>query len=277
MDMLRRLTDLLLPQLLLDELARLREKGADHLCVVPHGCLHHAPVHLIGRNRVLADGWIVTNVSSLQLLAHARDAKARRPAVVTSFGLGFETERRSAIPGARDEAIAVAAAMNGRVLLDEQATAPAVLEALENSRFVHIATHGINRPLAPCFHGIRVAPTGGDDGTLRAHQLLGRDLRGLELVTLSACETGLGRTDVADTIHGLPAMLFLAGARALVATLWPVRSAPAEHFFSRLYECLGKGESTLDAFRAAQLSTRAEFPRPADWAAFQFSGNWQSA
>lgn len=166
--------------------------------------------------------------------------------------------------------------MNGTPLLDEQATAPAVLDALEQSRFVHIATHGFHRPLAPYFHAVCLAPANGDDGTLRAHQVLGRDLRGLELVTLSACQSALGRFDVADNLYGFPATLFLAGARTIMGTLWPVRSAPAELFFTRLYESLAAGTGLLDAFRSAQLATRAVFPDQRDWAACYFAGNWQA-
>ena len=195
---------------------------------------------------------------------------------LTSFGLGFDNKQGPSIPEARQEAIAVAAAMNGTVLLDEQATAPAVLEALERSRYLHIAAHGFDRPLAPRFHALCVAPAAGDDGTFRAHQLLGRDLRGLELVTLGFCQSSVGRFDVADNLYSLPAMLLLAGARTIIGTLWPVRSRPAELFFTRLYEFLAAGTSVLDAFRSAQLATRAVFPEPRDWAPFYFAGNWQA-
>lgn len=47
-DPLRHLTDLLMPQPLVDKLARLRAAGKDHLCIVPHGGMHYAPLHLLG-------------------------------------------------------------------------------------------------------------------------------------------------------------------------------------------------------------------------------------
>ncbi|WP_075024262.1 CHAT domain-containing protein [Actinomadura madurae] len=59
-------------------------------------------------------------------------------------------------------------------------------------------------------------------GRVFAHDILKTDLRGVELVTMSACESALGRFDINDNLHGLPAALLSAGAAAIVGCLWPV-------------------------------------------------------
>lgn len=82
---------------------------------------------------------------------------------------------------------------------------------------------------APLFQTVFLAPGDNGDGTLRAHEVLGLDLRGLEPVTLGACETALGRIDLSDNLRGLPAALLLAGARAVIGTLWEVSGDASEH------------------------------------------------
>jgi CHAT domain-containing protein len=87
-------------------------------------------------------------------------------------------------------------------------------------------------------------------------------------------ETALGRFDRLGNIRGLPATLFMAGARTIIGTLWPVESHCAQYFFSILYERLRGGDSKLDAFVAAQAAARKYYPRYGDWGAFYYAGRW---
>ena len=100
------------------------------------------------------------------------------------------------------------------------------------------------------------------------------DLRSLELVTLCACETALGRFDPAGNTRGLPQALLVAGVRTVVATLWPVRAKPALEFFGHLHRSLHQGADKLTAFRSAQQDAMARFPRYVDWGAFTYIGAW---
>jgi CHAT domain-containing protein len=107
---------------------------------------------------------------------------------------------------------------------------------------------------------------------LRAHELLSLDLRGTEMVTISACETSLGRIDTADNPRGLVASLLLAGVRCVVGTLWEVRSDTAADFFTSLYQQVKTGVAPREAFTMAQRGTRARYPVYRDWGAFTFVG-----
>jgi CHAT domain-containing protein len=122
-----------------------------------------------------------------------------------------------------------------------------------------------------------LAPDDESDGRLSAYELLGLDLRGLELVTLSACNTALGRFDWADNLLGLPAALLLAGTSAIVGALWPVETHASECFFVTFYRELRKRAAPLDAFAAAQKQTREQFPAYSDWGPFYFMGAWAQA
>ena len=263
------------------QLDQLRKAGKDHLCIIPHGPLHYYPFHLLGElGKPLAERWKTTYLPNLSLLATRRGqpaVQAHRDHVVTAIGLGFEHINPLALPElpqSISEARSVAAVFNTQPLLDEQATRAAVIEALQSSRYVHISTHGRHNVAAPAFQCLYLSPDDNSDGRLFAYELLSLDLRGLELLTLSACETALGRFDTADNLRGLPASFLLAGVSTLVGTLWPVAVDPAESFFTSLYQQLTLGASRLEAFTVAQQTTRAAFPKYRHWGAFYLIGEW---
>ncbi|MGI5375200.1 CHAT domain-containing protein [Streptomyces sp. CA-251387] len=253
-----------------DELRKAYALGKRHLVIVPHGALHHAPLHLLHLDgKPLADTWTVTYLPTIALLERATKTHdgAR---TLTSVGLGFTDGPLPPLPEAVEEATAVAECFRTTALLDERATEEAVLAALGSTRLFHIATHGMHNVTAPAFQSLYVA-----DERVSAHELLRLDLSGLDLVTLSACETALGRFDAADNLRGIPASLLLRGASALVGTLWPVETLTSRDFFTTLYGELRQGSSRLDAFTEAQRRTRAGHPQYRDWGAFYYIGDWR--
>ena len=112
------------------------------------------------------------------------------------------------------------------------------------------------------------------DGILNAYELLRLDLRGLDLVTFSACETALGRFDPADNLRGIPAALLIAGVSTIVGTLWNVETETSTFFFTAFYRVLKETGSKKTAFRQAQAETRERYPKYRDWGAFQLIGAW---
>ena len=120
------------------------------------------------------------------------------------------------------------------------------------------------------------APSGlpdREDGILTAEDVQALDLRGTELVALSACETGLGKLENGQGVMGLQRAFQAAGARAVVASLWKVDDAATtvlmEQFYTNLWS---KKLPKLEALRQAQLTVlndpglvnrrRAELTKP---------------
>jgi hypothetical protein len=262
-------------------LADLRDRGYRHLIVVPDGPFHYFPIHLFGPpGKPLAADWLVTfQPSPLALVTADEQPRRRRAKKAVVLGIDFSDypggpARFEPLDGVAEEVRAVAAAVGGVRMLNEQVTKPAIAEALQTARWVHIATHGVANAYAPCFDAIAVWPDEGGADLLAAYELLGLDLRGLELVTLSACETALGRFDITDNLRGLTATLLRAGARAVIGTLWPVETDTSTNFFTALYTDLGVGATIGEAYSAAQHSTRQVHPQYRDWGAFVLMGSW---
>jgi CHAT domain-containing protein len=206
---------------------------------------------------------------SLQLLRPTATV-LRRPLSIASLGLGYEDRPwgLSAMRQSVEEATAVAAWFHTEPLVDAKATKAALRNALTTARFVHLSAHGRLDVSAPAFQHVFLAPDDNSDGRFFAHEVLGLDLRGLELLTLSACETALERFDSAYNPRGLVAAFLLSGVRRVIGTLWPVAPEVSKRFFTVLYGALAGGAGVIDAYRAAQRETRAAFPEYWHWGAF---------
>ena len=79
------------------------------------------------------------------------------------------------------------------------------------------------------------------------------DLRGTQLVVLSACETALGEELNGDGITGLRRGLLLAGAQTQISSLWKVSDLPTKELMVSFYQHLAKREGRSAALRHAQL------------------------
>lgn len=276
-------------------------EGRRHLCVWAHGPLHYVPFHLLTNDgRTLADDWVVSQVHSLAQLPEPEQAppgegdgptpgpsrgraqrehtgaEQGRGAVVFASGRGGAAHGLAAEDGLEEHAAQVAAATGSEAVLGAAATPQRFLAALAQARYVHVAAHGAHNEWAPWFQCLYLSPGPDGEGRVFAHDILGVDLRGVELVTLSACESALGRFDVNDNLRGLPAAFLAAGAAAVVGCLWPVHPQVATDFFGELYRLLATDPDRRAAFAAAQRATRDRHPAYRDWGAFVLIGDWRS-
>ena len=108
-----------------------------------------------------------------------------------------------------------------------------------------------------------------ENGVLTAREIASMDLRGLELVVLSACQTGLGQLRE-DGVFGLQRGFKKAGAHTLLMSLWSVDDDATRAMMTAFYAELARGASRRAAFHAAQNSLRANprFESPIYWASF---------
>jgi CHAT domain-containing protein/tetratricopeptide (TPR) repeat protein len=110
-------------------------------------------------------------------------------------------------------------------------------------------------PLLGCGLVLSGANQDSERGTLTALEVSNLDLRGCEVLVLSACETGLGQLEAGEGVLGLQSAFHQAGARTVVASLWsvsdPATSVLMERFYSNLWS--DKPMTRLEALRQAQL------------------------
>jgi CHAT domain-containing protein len=173
--------------------------------------------------------------------------------------------------------------------LGEEATEERAKSVGKDVRYVHFACHGtlderfpLNSALVLTIPGKPAA--GQDNGLLQAWEIFDQVRLGADLVTLSACNTGLGKEMGGEGLLGLTRAFHYAGARSVVATLWAVSDKSTPLLMKRFYGYLREGKSRDAALRAAQIDLihappaakgPANLSHPVRWAAFQLSGDWR--
>lgn len=130
-----------------------------------------------------------------------------------------------------------------------------------------------------------------DDGIVTAEEISFLPLNGVDLVTLSACQTGLGKSAGGEGLIGLQRAFQISGARTVVASLWKVDDTATRRLMERFYRNMFEKEmSKLDAIIEAQRwainnpqamrsldiggKDEAQRSDPRLWAAWTLSGDW---
>jgi len=137
---------------------------------------------------------------------------------------------------------------------------------------IHLAAHGEFDELNPLLSSLWLASEDPDNRQLTVKEIFSLDLRA-DLVTLSACQTGLGKLQAGELI-GLNRAFIYAGTHALISALWRVddlsTSVLMKHFY-RNYVKMNKA----DSLRRAQLIVKKDFPHPSYWAGLSLVGDYQ--
>jgi CHAT domain-containing protein len=242
--------------------------GNRALLIVPHSGLHYLPFAALydGKNYLLEKHALRVTTSASALKFLRKGTPGPRTAALI---LGNPTLD---LPSAEIEAKNLSRLMpESSVLIGAKATKQALMSAGPRFRTLHIAGHGVFDAAQPLDSRLLLAPSGPDNGELRVGELYALSLSA-DLVTLSACEAGLGRiTDGGDVI-GMTRGFLYAGATTVVASLWQVADEATLALMERFYANLAR-MNKRDAMRAAQLEVAKKIPQPYFWAAFYLTGS----
>lgn len=119
----------------------------------------------------------------------------------------------------------------------------------------------------------------GTEGIVTAEKFLGLPLSGTEIVTLSACQTGLGDIKSGEGVFGLRRAITLAGAKGMVMSMWSVPDLETQELMQTFYENIAQGMAKAHALRLAVLKqrdttrTRYGVDNPFFWGAFIYLGD----
>ena len=166
--------------------------------------------------------------------------------------------------------------------LGEEATEKNAVSIGRNVSIIHYACHAYVNERFPLDSALaltipeRPAP-GQDNGLLQAWEIFERVRVDADLVTLSACDTGLGKEMGGEGLIGLTRAFQYAGARSVLASLWKVDDASTVELMKRFYGYLKAGRTKAEALRLAQVDLIASPPysQPRDWAGFELIGDWK--
>jgi CHAT domain-containing protein len=266
----------------------------DRLIIIPHGALHYVPFHALNDgNGYLVDRYEMSYAPSaavLKLCRARRDSLASAGTSNSNSGVADNSYPRAAKSnGSRsnrdDTLVAVGLAEAGTPNIVEEidtlaalfpravkltgieATRDNLMRSAPQARFLHLASHGYFRRDNPMFSFLKLA-----DSQLNFYSLLDLKLNA-EMVTLSACHTGVNMVFPGDELHGLMRGFLYAGAPSVVASLWAVSDRSTAEFMREMYSQIRAGATKRAALRHAQLAIKDAYGHPYYWAPFVLMGN----
>lgn len=275
-------------------LSYLRE--GDTLFLVPHGPLHNLPLHALkaGKQRLI-ERWPVAYLPAASALPALTDESPGPPDGPVVVGVHFT-----------DEAKAVASLLGAdQGLIGDAVDKAAVLDALTKADLVHISAYGFSSQGQPGQSGWLLHRSSEVDDYLAAREKRGfqesqwdmmltsmrakmasetiisaADLESLRLpakmVTISACQSGLVYTGVAEDPVGIVPALLVAGVQSVVAALWLVEPVATQRLVLAFYRLLRQSEPGWghkpQALRLAMLDVMRDYPHPYFWAPFVIIG-----
>jgi CHAT domain-containing protein/tetratricopeptide (TPR) repeat protein len=215
----------------------------------------------------------------------------------------------SALPGTLTEVNAIAEIFKAKQIETQTVTGvranEAFLKKIESPSVLHIATHGFFLADLPGeneegrgsflgFEALRVEDNpllrsgillagaektfagekaSAEDGVLSAYEAMTMNLDATQLVVLSACETGLGEVRNGEGVYGFQRALIIAGAEAVVMSLWKVNDEVTKELMTEFYSLWVEDRTKRQAFLLAQNKIREKHPEPYYWAPFIMIGD----
>jgi CHAT domain-containing protein len=210
----------------------------------------------------------------------------------------------SALPGTKTEIDGIAGILKSSGfqlnVLTQSTASESKLKSIKAPTILHIATHGYflqdveksasafgiamenanDNPLlrsglmlagaARTLNGTSMPNlTSNDNGILTAYEAMNMNLEGTQLTVLSACETGLGEVKAGEGVYGLQRAFLVAGADALIMSLWKVDDAATQQLMKNFYaNWIKQPANKQKAFKQAQLQLMTKYKDPYYWGAF---------
>lgn len=254
--------------------------GVSTLVVAPDGPLRALPFAALHDGRAwLGERYGLATILGLDLVR--RQSFAPDEARVLAAGAQTPSPDYPSLPAVPQELAAIGALFPGELLLDEAFSVGRVADAIARRSYavVHIATHAEFG--AKPADNFLIAQDGRLDmdrleAILRLRAV--RDNRPLDLLTLSACNTAAAGGAAAERAPlGLASVGFRAGARSVLASLWPAEDRATAQLMGLFYAALREGAPRAEALRRAQaaLIAQPDMADPYQWANFILIGDWR--
>lgn len=249
-------------------------KSIHRLLIVPDGVLNYVPFAALP----MADRRMVGEEFTIAYLPAAA-ALARQPEITGGRALLAMAPEDAKLPNASLEVRQIGRIFgaNSHVVVGRAATKTLFTQIASDYAYLHLATHSSLNRNAPSLSAIELEPDAQSDGRLPLYEIAGMKLHA-RLVTLSACETALGKgyfteTPSGDEFVGITRAFLAAGSRNILASLWAVNDESTRLLMLRFYRHL-RSTDAAEALAEAQRELRADarFRHPYYWAPFVMTG-----
>ena len=279
-DYSKRLCDILIPDI---------DNKIKKIVIIPDGELSTLPYEVLTLSNKKTSKYLIEDFSVAyeysaklfyQRLTQNRSGRADKGSLLLMAPIHFEGMSdlsHSTIEAKEIDLLFRGDEWNTTVLLNEKAS-ESFLKSMSATRYdyIHLATHGIVNESEPNLSKVFLSADGQNDGQLFAREIYGLNLNA-NMISLSACETGLGKIAKGEGVVGLSRALMYAGAKNIVVSLWPVSDISTSRFMIDYYDhhlYRSHDDTFADDLRAAKLNLikSTDYSEPYYWAPFILIG-----
>ena len=283
-------------------LGELNIKGKNRVIVSPDGRLNLVPFEALYHKEYLIQKLTISYIPSgkeLVKLYNNQDSSTEK--IVVFANPNFEAIEKGSkktrggvvellrptfttLDGSKREAEKIKTLFPNAILFLEKSANEENLLSTQNPKILHLSTHGFFLHDKHVLNPMRksgIVLSGANrsireqksNGIITALELAGLNLKGTELVVLSACETGVGETKEAQGVTGINKAFMNAGAKQVIMSLWSVSDRATSELMEKFYENLQKQQSYTKALREAKIwMIENKNSHPYYWAGFVGSG-----
>lgn len=253
-------------------------KTVKNLIIIPNGTLHFIPFQALinEKGEYLVEKFNLTYSPSASVYIVTKDKEVRNGSGFMGMALSdVSVGNNVGLPGTDDELKKILPLLSDKIsAFGAQSTETFAKKSAGDYNFIHFATHGIYNYRQPLYSFLLFPPTDNDDGRLNVFEVFEMNINS-KLVTLSACETGLGNLDQGDEIIGLSRAFLFAGSSSVIVSLWSVADYPTSILMTNFYKYI-KDHPLQEALTLAQRDVIKLYPQPLYWSPFILIGNGNS-
>jgi CHAT domain-containing protein len=249
--------------------------SVSNLVIIPNGSLHFLPFQALtdakGEYMVQKFNLVYSPSASVYILC--KDKKVKAGSKFMGMALAdVSVGNNIGLPGTEDELKKILPLFPENIsTFGLKSTESFAKKNAGDFNFLHFATHGSYNYRQPLYSYLLFPPAEDDDGRLNVFEVLELNINS-KLVTLSACETGLGNINQGDELIGLSRAFIFAGSSSVIVSLWSVADYPTSLLMTNFYKYI-KDHSLQEALTLAQRDVIKVFPEPVYWSPFILIGN----
>ena len=244
--------------------------------IVPHGILHYLPFQsLIYQSHYLIEKYQIGYMPSATALKYVLAKRKEKSANLLALGNPELNIAQMQLPFAEKEVRSLKAIYPAaKVLTGKDASESNFKSQAGAHDILHVASHGEFNSDTPLLSCLRLSAGNGEDGRLETREIFGLNLDAY-LVTLSACDTAIGKLTKGDDVVGLTRAFIFAGTPSILGTIWSVNDESTSIFMNHFYENL-KEMDKLKSLQQAQIAMiqSEKYRHPYHWAGFQLIGDY---
>lgn len=247
----------------------------EKILVIPGGLLWYLPVEVLGDEGgpFLIQEKQVSYISSANILKMVQGRKD--PDDEAMHLAAFSAPPQLDVPFTSREVEKIGSIIpDSRVFIGDESTRERFFREAPRSSLLHIASHSkLNREDV----NKSFITFAGKNGKLYLGEIYGIPLKDTSLVTLSSCESALGKDNPGGEFASLASAFTTAGASSVIASLWKVDDKATAELFVEFYKNLIEGKSRTESLRLAKIKLieNPETSHPYFWGSFILMGDWR--